>query len=130
MRRVARIALAVFMVAIGTAHFLVPRPFATIVPPALPARETLVLVSGFFEILGGIGLLIPRVRRAASYGLAALYVAVFPANVYMAISGVQPVHGVHVSAAAAWARLPLQIGFILLALWVGRSDAIEGERPA
>jgi uncharacterized membrane protein len=60
-------------------------------------------------------------------GTVALYVAVFPANVYMAISGVQPVEGAHVSPVAAWARLPFQIAFILLALWVGKPD--EGPSP-
>jgi uncharacterized membrane protein len=120
-RRVFRILLAVGMMGIGVVHFVRPAPFAAIVPPWLPAPVTLVLVSGFFEILGGAGLLVPRVRRAASYGLVALYVAVFPANVNMALHDVQP-EGIHVPQALLWARLPLQIGFILLALWVGRDE--------
>ena len=124
MRRIFRIVLAAFMIAIGFAHFLAPGPFASIVPAWLPAPVTLVLVSGFFEIAGGVGLLLPRVRRAASWGLVALYVAVFPANVNMALHQI-PAGGVHVPALWLWARLPLQIVFIALALWVGR-DAPKG----
>ncbi len=121
MRRVFRIVLAAFMIAIGFAHFLAPAPFASIVPAWLPAPVTLVLVSGFFEIAGGVGLLVPRVREAASWGLVALYVAVFPANVNMALHQI-PAGGVHVPVVWLWARLPLQIVFILLALWVGRDS--------
>ena len=121
MRRRLRILLAVAMMGIGVLHFVVPGDFAAIVPDYLPAHVTLVLVSGFFEILGGAGLLVPRARRAASYGLVALYVAVFPANLNMALTGAAP-HGMHVSPLLTWGRLPLQVVFILWALWVGRDD--------
>ena len=67
MRRIFRIVLAAFMIAIGLAHFLAPGPFASIVPAWLPAPVTLVLVSGFFEIAGGVGLLVPRVRPPGEY---------------------------------------------------------------
>ena len=120
-RRVLRVTLAVFMIAIGVTHFVSPAPFVAIVPRWLPSPYALVLVSGFFEILGGAGLLVPRLRRAASYGLVALYVAVFPANVNMALNDIQPTD-VHVPPALAWARLPFQIVLIVLALWVGKSD--------
>jgi uncharacterized membrane protein len=130
-RRVLRVVLAVFMIGIGIGHFVNPGPFVAIVPAWLPAPLALVMVSGFFEILGGAGLLVTRVRRAASYGLVALYVAVFPANLNMAIHGIQPTD-VHVPAWAAWARLPLQIVFIVLALWVGKTDDVTdtSARPA
>jgi len=75
--------LAAAMVAIGVLHFVRPKPFVRIVPKYLPAPLTLVYVSGFFEILGGIGLLIPETRVWAAWGLIALYVAVFPANINM-----------------------------------------------
>ena len=84
-------------------------------------------VSGFFEILGA-GLLVPRVRRAASWGLVALYVAVFPANVTMALRDIQPA-GVHIPEALLWLRLPLQLVFIALALWVGKPDRAPGGKP-
>jgi uncharacterized membrane protein len=127
-RRITRYVVAAFMVAIGLAHFLAPAPFAAIVPAWLPAPVTLVIVSGFFEILGGLGLLVPRVRRAASYGLVALYVAVFPANVNMALHDI-PANGVHVPTVLLWARLPLQLVFIVVALWVGREEpTVRGEQ--
>ncbi|MGH7438363.1 MAG: DoxX family protein, partial [Polyangiaceae bacterium] len=82
-RRRLRFVLAGIMMGIGVLHFAVPGPFVKIVPSFLPAPLVLVLVSGFFEVLGGAGLLVPRARRAASVGLVLLYLAVFPANINM-----------------------------------------------
>jgi uncharacterized membrane protein len=120
-REVVRLILALSMIGIGVTHFVRPAGFVAIVPAWLPAPYALVLISGFFEVLGGAGLLVRRVRRAASYGLVALYVAVFPANVNMALNDLRP-EGIHVPAILLWARLPFQIVFIVLALWVGRDD--------
>ena len=105
-------ALAVIFVGAGVMHFVKPEPFEKIVPPALPQKKALVYASGLAEILGGLGLLFRRTRKAAGWGLVALLVAVFPANVYMAVSGrfasVAPQW-------ALWARLPLQP---LIMAWV------------
>lgn len=116
-----RLLLAVVMVGIGVLHFVDPDPFIAIMPPYLPSPRALVLLSGFFEIAGGLGLLWKRVRRAAGLGLVALYIAVFPANLHMALH--------HLSlgpttppAWALWARLPLQLVLIFWALRVSRSD--------
>jgi uncharacterized membrane protein len=106
------------MVVVGALHFLSPEFFVRIVPDYLPDHALLVAVSGVFEVAGGLGLLVPRVRRAASLGLVALYVAVFPANVNMVI---HPELGGTVPAWFLWARLPLQAVFIAWALWAGRS---------
>ena len=120
---VVRALLAVAMVAIGVLHFVAPAGFLRIVPAALPAPLMLVYVSGVFEVLGGVGLLVPRVRRAAGLGLVALYVAVFPANINMAMNHLS-LDGVHVlPSSALWGRLPFQILFIALALWVSKPDA-------
>jgi uncharacterized membrane protein len=121
-RRILRGVLAAAMIAIGVLHFATPAPFVRIVPDWLPAPLALVLVSGFFEILGGAGLLVPRARRAAGLGLAALYVAVFPANVNMAYNhltfdGVTPI-----SPVLLWLRLPLQAVLIAWALWASTSE--------
>lgn len=116
------------MVAIGVLHFVTPEPFTRIVPAWLPAARALVLISGVFEVLGGVGLLIPRVRRAASYGLVALYLAVFPANINMAVN--QITLGEPIPVWALWARLPFQLVFIGLALWVGREDELAQRRVA
>jgi uncharacterized membrane protein len=115
--------LALFMVGVGALHFLTPEFFVRIVPDYLPAHAMLVAVSGVFEILGGVGLLVPRTRRMASYGLVALYVAVFPANVNMVI---HPELGGTVAPWLLWARLPLQAVLIAWALWVGGGRVTQG----
>ena len=115
-RKRLRRVLAAFMVAIGIGHFAVPRPFVSIVPAYLPAPLVLVLVSGFFEVLGGTGLFVPRARRAASLGLVLLYLSVFPANVNMVM---HPELGAGIPVWALWARLPFQALFIAWAIWAG-----------
>ena len=73
------------MVAIGVLHFVRVDDFARTIPAWLPSARALVWVSGACEIAGGLGLLHRRTRRAAAWGLVALYVAVFPANLNMAL---------------------------------------------
>ncbi len=75
--------LAITMDGIGVLHFIQPKPFVRIVPKYLPAPLALVYMSGFFEILGGVGLLIPTTRAWAAWALIALYLAVFPGNINM-----------------------------------------------
>lgn len=118
-KRIALGALAAFMVAIGTMHFVRPQPFVEIIPPVLPAPLLLVYVSGAFEILGGLGLLYPPSRRVAAWGLVALYIAVFPANIYMAVEQVS-IGDLQAPEWALWARLPLQLVFIAWAWWFTR----------
>ncbi len=113
-------ATAVFMVAVGVFHFLNPEPFLRIVPPFLPAPGLLVAVSGVFEILGGLGVLVPKTRRFAAYGLIALFVAVFPANLYMALENVQLNPAAPIPAWVGWVRLPFQFLFIWVAWRVSR----------
>jgi uncharacterized membrane protein len=103
--------LAGSMTAVGITHFTDPEPFMRIVPPPLPARE-MVLLSGVFEILGGLGLLVPKLRRTAAWGLVALFVAVFPANIYMAVAGIQLDPANPMPPWAGWVRLPFQALFI------------------
>ena len=104
----------------GILHFVVPELYVQIVPPFFPAALALVYLSGLAEVAVGIGLLLPRTRRYAAWGLVALLVAIFPANVYMATSGVviegMPGGG-DPSALVRWGRLPLQAVLILWALW-------------
>ncbi len=122
-KRLALWVLAVAMIAIGVAHFVDPEPFVRIVPGYLPYPLALVHVSGFFEVLGGLGLLVPKTRRAAAWGLVALYVAVFPANINMAIHEIQLDPADPIPAWAMWARLPFQLFFIGLAYWFTRRQA-------
>lgn len=113
------------MIAVGVLHFTDPTPFVRIVPPWLPAPLWLVWISGAAEIALGALVLVPRPRARwlARWGLVALYVAVFPANVHMAVNGVQLDPAEPIPAWVAWARLPLQALFIAWALWVTRPAA-------
>jgi uncharacterized membrane protein len=116
---IVRVIAALAMIGVGSLHFLQPDGFVKIVPSFFPMPLVLVYVSGGFEILGGIGLLIPRFRRWAAFGLIALYIAVFPANVNMAVNDIQPA-GFVIPNFALWARLPFQLVFIGLAWWLRR----------
>jgi uncharacterized membrane protein len=123
-RTALRVVLALGMIAIGVDHFVAPAFFVRIVPHALPSPPLLVQISGACEVLGGVGLLVPRVRRAAGIGLVLLYVAVFPANVNMVV---HPELGGSLPGWALWARLPLQLVLIAWALWVSRSSRASGD---
>ena len=114
-RRFSRYALALLFVGAGIMHFIRPETYLRIMPPWLPAPLLLVQLSGAFEVLGGLGLLGPRTRRLAGWGLLALLVAVFPANVYMA----QIHEQLGIPGWLAWGRLPLQLP---LMWWVWRAS--------
>lgn len=114
--------LALAMIGIGVQHFTNPTPFEKIVPSYLPFPLALVYVSGLFEILGGIGLLIPPMSRIAAWGLIALYVAVFPANVNMAVHNIR-IEGTNYPLIFNWVRLPFQVLFIAWAWWFTRKEA-------
>ena len=74
----------------GVLHFVAPKVYARIVPPSFPRPVFLVYLSGIAEIVLGIGVVIRRTRRPSAWGLIALLLAVFPANVHMARSGMIP----------------------------------------
>jgi uncharacterized membrane protein len=102
-------ALAIVMILAGVAHFIVPKMYEQIVPLVLPFRRAIVYVSGVAEAALGAGLLFPETQRLAAWGLIALFIVVFPANVSQALRkipyGKAPLW-------LTWARLPLQAGFI------------------
>ncbi|WP_110515985.1 DoxX family protein [Herpetosiphon llansteffanensis] len=120
MKRLVRGLLASFMLGVGVLHFTNPKPFVEIVPPSLPRPRSLVYLSGVFEILGGLGLLLPGVRRKAGLGLMALYLAVFPANIQMLRQNA-PLFGKQ-RPFLLWLRLPFQPLLIWLAWWVSRDE--------
>lgn len=106
--------LAALFVGAGVLHFMRPQPFDRIVPPGLPfPARTATLLSGAAELAGGLGLLHPATRPAARWGVLALLVAVFPANVFMAqhAERFRPL-----PEWALWARLPLQ-PLLMWAVW-------------
>jgi uncharacterized membrane protein len=108
-RRISRYLLSAFFIAAGANHFLNPTLYLSMMPPWLPAPGTLNLISGAAEIAGGIGILIPRLRRAAASGLILLLLAVFPANLHLAIHGWP---GMDLPRWILWLRLPFQLAFI------------------
>lgn len=110
---------AVAIIIVGITHFIKPEQYVRIVPPQLPHPFELVYISGVFEILGGIGLLIPYVSVAAAWGLIALYIAVFPANINQAINGIS-IEGIPDIKAFYWIRLPFQAVLISWAWWYTR----------
>ena len=115
-KSVLRVLLAIFMITAGTLHWVTPDPFVQIVPSFLPYPLALVYISGVFEILGGVGLLVPPVSQAAAWGLIALFIAVFPANINMAVNRIQ-MDGILDSDLLRWGRLPLQAVLIAWAWW-------------
>jgi uncharacterized membrane protein len=110
----ARLLLAALMLGMGILHFTKDDLFAAVVPDYLPAHLLLVYLSGVAEIALGLMLCLPRTRVLAAWGLVALYVAVFPANVHMALHPDLPLPGAsfHPSPLALWLRLPFQLVFI------------------
>ncbi|WP_430504215.1 DoxX family protein [Haloparvum sp. PAK95] len=116
--------MGVLYVVAGVLHFVVPDLYAQVVPPVFPRPLALVYLSGIAEIALGIGVMVPRTRRLAAWGLVALLIAIFPANVYMATSGVAitggPAFVDDPSTTARWARLPFQAVFVLWAWWYTR----------
>jgi uncharacterized membrane protein len=123
--------LAGLFVAAGAMHFIKPRLYQRIIPPEFPDPSLLVVISGICEIAGGLGLLIPRLRRPAGWALVALLIAVFPANIYMAVS---PQKFPSTSVWMLWARLPLQgalIAWVYVSARLGRrSPTIAANRRA
>lgn len=115
-RRILRGLAAAFFVAAGANHFITPHIYLGMMPPWLPAPEAMNVISGLAEILGGLGLLVPRLRRAAGWGLIALLIAVFPANLHVALQGSMP--GTDFSPTLLWLRLPFQLLFIAWIWWV------------
>ena len=121
-RRFALLGLGAFFVVAGANHFVNPDFYVRIMPPYLPAHLALVYLSGVFEILGGVLVLVLRVRALAGWGVVVLLLAIFPANVHMALS---PELFPDTSAFALYARLPFQALFITWAYWATRPEVQE-----
>jgi uncharacterized membrane protein len=111
----ARVFLALLFIFASSLHFITDVELK-IIPPFLPLRREALYITGIFELLGGIGLLIPRFQRAAALGLAMLLVAIFPANIYHAVKNIQ-LGGILNSPFYHVVRLPLQAVLIWWALW-------------
>jgi len=113
--------LTIFMIGAGINHFRSPAPYLGMMPAELPHPELLVQLSGVAEILGGLGLILPQTRRLTAWCLIALFVAIFPANLNMALNHL-PLGENPVPQWALWARLPLQLVLIVWAYWFTRPE--------
>jgi len=109
----------------GFVHLLNPGFFIPLIPPGLPSPEWLNLLSGLAEIVLGVYLLEPRTRIFAAWGIVALLIAVFPANVYGALENVGPEGPGTGPGAFHWIRLPFQALFLAWAFWFTREDPVH-----
>lgn len=118
LRRRLRYGLGAFFIVAGFAHFVAPRLYNPMMPDWLPttSHRPLIYLSGLAEPVGGIGVLTARLRRAAAWGLIALLVVIFPANLHVALN---PAAGAQFgpSQSVLWLRLPFQAVFIAWVWW-------------
>jgi uncharacterized membrane protein len=98
--------LALVFIVAGILHFFLTATYVKIMPPYLPAHTLLVQLSGVFEILGGIGILVPMTQRFSAWGLIALLIAVSPANIQMAMDHAQ---WPGIPVWVLWLRVPMQL---------------------
>jgi uncharacterized membrane protein len=116
LKKFLRVLCSIFFIFAGTMHFTKTDLYESIMPDYLPFPVFLVYLSGVCEITGGVGLMIPRFRRLASWGLIALLIAVFPANLNMAVNGID----LGLPHAVLWWRLPFQLVFMVWVYWCGK----------
>ncbi len=108
-----------FLLLAGLNHFLHTDFYVRIMPPYLPWHQFLVYFSGALEIVLAVGLLIPRLTSISAWGLIALLIAVFPANIHMAL---HPDLFPEFNPTMLWLRLPLQAVLVVWAYWYTRPD--------
>ncbi len=120
-RLIFRILLAAFFVVAGANHFRAPAVYLGMMPTWLPSPLTLIYISGAAEMLGGIGICVPFVRKFSGRGLLALLVAVFPANLHVALQGHMP--GFDFTPLILWLRLPFQLVAIGCVWWATLAPA-------
>lgn len=122
MKRFAKYLLALVLVVAGTLHFIRPDFYLKIMPPYMPWHLELVYLSGVIEVVLGLLLPVPRFSRWAAWGIIALLIAVFPANIYL----YQHQEIVPGSPLLHFLRLPLQAALILWAYWHTKGDGHSG----
>ena len=108
--------MSLLYIVIGIRHFTDPDFFLKIMPPFLPFKKELVLISGFFEIAFGFLLLFHKTRFYASWGIILLLIAVFPANIYLYLSEI-PQEALGFTKSQALVRMPFQIPLLIIAYW-------------
>ena len=108
-KKVLLFAFSIFFIGAGLDHLVNPEFYLSIMPPIFPMHSEAVLISGVLEIVGGIAVLMPGLRRAAGWGIFVLLIAVYPANIYMAL---YPELFPSIHSGFLYFRLPLQFLFL------------------
>lgn len=128
-RQATRYALAAIMISAGVAHLVIPAPVRAHLPSWVPGRSVLVAVTGVMEIALGAAMLSTKGKSRTYVGLllAGFFVAVFPANVYAAISRV-PISG-YPPGLLRWIRLPFQAPLVAAAIWSTRDKSLSDSPP-
>ena len=135
------LAVAIMFLFTGSTHFSAMKyDYAAMLPGFLPMKVSIIHLTGALQILGALGLLVPRTRRLAGISLALLLVAMFPGNVYAAVNDV-PFRGE--PPTPLWLRAPMQLFFIGMVLWTStkrpsekveqpqvKEPAVEHEQPS
>jgi uncharacterized membrane protein len=119
-KRTLLFVMAVFYALAGANHFLQPDVYLPMMPPYLPWHLPLVYLSGLAELGLGVAVLIPRFRRAAAWGLILLLIAIFPANLHIALNNVPLFGNPEGFGVWNWVRLPFQVVLIAWAWWYTR----------
>ena len=116
--------LALLFIISGVGHFVRSDGYLRLMPPSLPFHVELVYLSGVVEVALGMMLLVPRTQRFAAWAYIPTLLAIFPANIYAAMTaGTQHEAMPGVPVWAAWLRLPLQLVLIAWAYWYTKPDA-------
>jgi uncharacterized membrane protein len=114
--------MAVFYIFAGLMHFLRPDFYVPMMPPYLPWHGALIFLSGVAELVLGIAVLIPSLRPLAAWGIIALLIAIFPANLHIALHNVAVFGNAEGAGIWNWVRLPLQLVLIWWAWWYTQPD--------
>jgi uncharacterized membrane protein len=123
--------MGIFYVVAGLNHFVNQGFYAPMMPPYLPAHMALIYLSGLAEVVLGAAVLVPSVRPLAAWGIVLLLIAIFPANVHIALHDVPPAGAKEGAGIWNWVRLPFQGVLIAWAWWYTRdADAPAVARPA
>ncbi|MFK8003286.1 MAG: MauE/DoxX family redox-associated membrane protein [Polyangiales bacterium] len=116
-RTALRVLFGLLFIGAGINHFINPEFYVAIMPGYLPAHAALVAISGVVEIIVGLALLLPKLRPHSGWAAVATLLAVFPANIHMAL---HPEEFPDIPSLGLWIRLPIQFVLIAWAIWATR----------
>ena len=121
-KRISLVLIGIFLIGGGINHFAATDFYRPMMPPYLPWHDGLIYLSGAAEIVLGVAVLVPRTRRLAAWGIILLFIAIFPANLHVALYNVPYGGAEEGSGIANWVRLPFQLVLIAWAWWYTRPD--------